>query len=402
MIFTIGVDDYAIKLFFCSFLQHLIARHFKLRIMGQVLDRRDWLRQATLTIGGMSIASEFIARLPIPGRRYAGELRLHANENPYGPSNLARKAMAEAIGNSNCYPWEVTTRLREKIAGIYGLNRDNIMMGAGSSEILGIVAQHAALKKGNAIAADPTFGIWFTSAQRSGLDIIKVPLDGAKKHDLQRMKEHVNDQTRLVYICNPNNPTGTVIPSTDLKNFISEVSKRTLILLDEAYTEYSDETSLAALVKDNPNLVIAKTFSKIYGLAGARIGYAMAQTDVIRQLNELQPWANAGASAVSLAGAIASLDDHNFVTTSKEKNSDARDMVSRSFGELQIPYIPSHTNFLYYSVSKQKKDLLSALAANNIRAGRITEANGSWSRISIGTADDMKQFLNVVKQSFQL
>ena len=135
--------------------------------MGQLLDRRDWLRQATLTIGGMSIASEVINRLPISGKRYSTELRLHANENPYGPSSLARKAMSDAISNSNCYPWEVTTQLREKIAGIYGLSRDNVMMGAGSSEILGIVAQHAALKKGNAIAADPTFGIWFTSAQRS-------------------------------------------------------------------------------------------------------------------------------------------------------------------------------------------------------------------------------------------
>ena len=216
------------------------------------------------------------------------------------------------------------------------------------------------------------------------------------------MKEQVNDQTRLVYVCNPNNPTGTVIPAEDLKNFINEVSKRTLILLDEAYTEYSDEPTLAALVRDNPNLVIAKTFSKIYGLAGARIGYALAQVDVIRQLNELQPWANAGASAVSLAGAIASLDDRNFVNTSKEKNRDARSLVTNAFNELQIPYIPSHTNFLYYSVAGQKKDLLSALAANNIRAGRITEANGSWSRISIGTADQMKQYISVVKQSFQI
>ena len=366
--------------------------------MGNTLERRAWIKQATLAIGAFSIAPRLSATGYTPNSNI---IRLHANENPYGPSSLARKAMADAIAVSNCYPWETTTLLRQKIAARYGLTQDNVMMGAGSSEILGIVAQYAALEKGNAIAADPTFGIWFNSAQRSGLQIIKVPLNSNKIHDLARMKEKMDAKTRLVYICNPNNPTGTVLPPSELKTFINEVSQQTLVLLDEAYTEYSDEPSLASMVKDNPRLIIAKTFSKIYGMAGARIGYALANADTIRQLNELQPWANAGASATALAGALASLDDTSFVKMSKSKNSEARLLVTKGFEEMGINYIPSHTNFLYYSLKNQKRDLLASLSTGNIRGGRINEENGKWSRISIGTMDDMQQFMKHVKQSFQ-
>jgi histidinol-phosphate aminotransferase len=368
--------------------------------MGQTLDRRIWIKQTALAIGGLSIAPQLVAR-DYHFRRPDTLIRLHANENPYGPSPLARKAMADAIASSNNYPWEVTTSLREKIGATYGLTRDNVMMGAGSSEILGVVAQFAALKEGNAVTADPTFGIWFTLAERSGLQLIKVPLTSDKKHDLQRMKEKITDKTRLVYICNPNNPTGTVLPPNELKAVISDITKQTLVLLDEAYTEYSDEPSLAVMVKDNPNLVIAKTFSKIYGLAGARIGYALAHGDTIRQLNELQPWANAGASAVSLAAALASMDDKDFLRMSKTKNNEVKQKTVAVFKELGIPVIPSHTNFLYYSLKDQRGDLLAALPKNNIRGGRITEENGKWSRISIGTMDDMMKYIQVVKQSFQ-
>jgi histidinol-phosphate aminotransferase len=367
--------------------------------MGNTLARREWIKQVAVATGGLTITPHLFANNE-SGYRSQAIIRLHANENPYGPSPLARKAMADAVSSSNFYPWEVTTTLREKIASIYGLTKEHVLIGAGSSEILGLVAQHAALKEGNAVTADPTFSIWFTSAQRSGLKLIKVPLNSAKQHDLDSMKQKVNDQTRLVYICNPNNPTGTVLPVNELKQFIGEVSARTLVLLDEAYTEYSDQPSLGALVSDNPNLVIARTFSKVYGLAGARIGYALAHAGLIQQLNELQPWANSGASAVSLAGAMASLDDTAFVKMSKQKNAEVRSYVINAFGELNVPAILSHTNFVYYSLEKQKGDLLGSFAGANIRGGRITEENGKWSRISIGTQDDMSKFIALVKKAF--
>jgi histidinol-phosphate aminotransferase len=369
-------------------------------VMQQQTNRRQWIRQTTVTLGGLAIAPHLMAGSRTIERPVSTIIRLNANENPYGPSSLASKAMQAAVQSSNCYPWEVTTQLREKIAALHGLTKENILMGAGSSEILGITAQLAGLRKGNAVTADPTFGIWFTSAQHAGLEIIKVPLDANKKHDLQRMKERINDQTRLVYICNPNNPTGTIVSSSELQQFITGISSYIIILLDEAYIEYSQEPSLVSLVKTLPNLIIAKTFSKIYGLAGARIGYGIANDKLITRLNEMQPWANAGASTVSLAGALASMDDAAFVHSSKTKNAAAKNLVTNYFNEAGISFIPSHTNFLYYSLQQQKTDFLAALAAANIRGGRITEENGKWSRISIGTMNDMQQFLQVVKQSF--
>ena len=367
-------------------------------------NRRIWLKQSCLTIAGLALANETILSAPVqlkkqflPGK----PIRLHANENPYGPSPSARKAMEAAVISSNCYPWDMTTQLQDKLAIQYGLTNENILMGAGSSEILGLVAQYAALQKGNAVAADPTFGSWFTTATKLGLEVIKVPLTADKKHDLHRMKEKINSSTRLVYICNPNNPTGTVLPVSELKGFINDVSRNSIVLLDEAYTEYSDETTLAVLVKENPNLIIAKTFSKIYGLAGARIGYALAHTNTINKLAELQPWANAGTSAVSLAGAIATLDDQDFTKTSKAKNTAIKEDLYKLFTEYHISFIPSHTNFVYYSVKGQQKDFLAALAENNIRAGRLTETKEMWTRISIGTAEDMNKYSEILKQSFK-
>ena len=369
--------------------------------MGQLLERRQWIRQAALAIGGMTIAGRLSARDNHPFQFDPSPIiRLNANENPYGPSPLAKKAMAEAINASNRYPWDVTTQLREKIASKYGLKQDNILMGAGSSEILGVVALYAGLQKGNAVTADPTFGIWFTLAQKTGLELIKVPLTADKKHDLGRMKKAINPQTRLVYVCNPNNPTGTILPHDELKTFVRDASSSAVVLLDEAYIEYSDEVSLAGLVKDNPNLIIAKTFSKIHGMAGARIGYAIGHQSTIAKLGDLQPWINAGASAVSLAGANASLDDSSFLAASKARNKEAGKIATDAFQTYGVDYIPSHTNFLYYSLKNQKKDLLSLLGTNNIRGGRITEENGKWSRITIGTPGDMNRFVEIIKQSF--
>lgn len=267
-------------------------------------NRRQWLAQSGLALAGLSLwgkqslARGFGNNNDSPYRLPGNVIKLSSNENPYGPSPKARTAMAEAVALSNRYPWDITTVLREKIASINQLKKENVLIGAGSSEILGLAAQLAALEKGNAVAADPTFRIWWTAAEKNGLQILKVPLNTDKKHDLQAMFSTINNQTRLIYLCNPNNPTGTVVDSNLLKSFIEEVSSKCLVLLDEAYIEYCSEPSLCSMVSSNKKLVVARTFSKIYGMAGARIGYALAHPDLIQQLNKLQPWENAGASVI--------------------------------------------------------------------------------------------------------
>jgi histidinol-phosphate aminotransferase len=201
-----------------------------------------------------------------------------------------------------------------------------------------------------------------------------------------------------VYVCNPNNPTGTVLPPAELKSFIEEASKKALVMLDEAYIEYCDEPSMAAMVATNKNLVVVKTFSKIYGLAGARIGYALGHADTIDQLASLQPWANAGVSAVSIAAASASLDEKVFISSTKTQNAAAKQVACSMFKELNIPFITSHTNFLYYSSQSFSGDINAALKTNNIEGTRIIEETGRWTRITVGTMDEMKIYTSVLKQ----
>lgn len=363
------------------------------------LHRRDWLKQSSIAFAGLSLMAPIssLAAEKINFGFADGPIKLTSNENPYGPSPLARKAMADAILSSNRYPWDVTTLLREKIGGMYGFDKEYVVMGAGSSEILGLVAQLASLQRGNAISADPTFSIWAVAAERLGLQINRVPLTAEKKHDLRSMLSRLNNETRLFYICNPNNPTGTILPTTEIREAAIEASKQCYVLLDEAYLEYTKEPSLANLVKENKNIIVAKTFSKIYGLAGARIGYAIAHPDTIKRMTSLQPWSNAGTSAVSLAAALASLDDKTFLANSKKWNREAGDFTQKELRSIGFTVIPSNTNFIYYSIGNFNGNWPELLKAKNILTGRIVEQSGQWTRTTIGTMDEMKQFIQAAK-----
>lgn len=369
--------------------------------MQHAIHRRDLLRQGSLAIAGLAIAGRLSAAPKESGYeqfRGAGPVRLTSNENPYGPSPLARKAMADAINAANRYPWDNTAVLMKEIGKHHALNEQHVLMGAGSSEILGLVAQLAASSKGNAITAHPTFQIWIPAAERLGLQVIRVPLTADKKHNLPAMLDKLNSDTRLVYVCNPNNPTGTAISSGTVKSFIEEVSKKTMVLLDEAYIEYCNEPSLAGMVAANRNLVVAKTFSKVYGLAGARIGYALAHPETIGKLAAFQPWRNAGASGISVAAALASLQDQQFVNSSKEMTRKAGDYAIKELSSLGFQCIPSNTNFLYYSIGSFNGNWPELLRAKNILTGRIVEEDGKWTRTTIGTMEEMQAFITAAKQ----
>jgi histidinol-phosphate aminotransferase len=366
--------------------------------MSNTIHRRSLFKLTSLLAVGAALPKSAIyASDHIPRPFAEGPIRLTSNENPYGPSSKARQAMADAIAQSNRYPWDVTSKLLEKLGTLHGLTQDHVLLGAGSSEILGLTTQLAALNKGNAITAVPTFSIWAPSAEKMGLTITKVPLTAEKKNDLTAMLSQLNDNTRLFYICNPNNPSGTILPAATVREAAEEASKKALVLIDEAYLDYTNEPSQANMVSNNKNIVIAKTFSKIYGLAGARIGYAIAHPDTINKLADLQPWANAGVSAVSLAAALASLDDRSFVASSKEKNTAARQYTQKELESLGMKVIPSNTNFIYYSLANYKGNWEEALRNKNILSAGIYEKQGQWTRTTIGTLKEMEQFISTVK-----
>lgn len=367
------------------------------------MNRRQLLKQSSLAIAGFAFSRDLFgteAELHINSKPYLADIiKLSSNENPHGPSPKARKAMIDMVHQSNRYPWEITSQLREKIATHYQLSRENITVGAGSSELLGVVSLMAALEKGNAVAPDPTFRLWMPAANNMGLPVKLVPLNANKETDLQRMKDSMTAATKMVYLCNPGNPTSNIIPANDLETFIKEIAPKCIVLLDEAYTEFSQEPTMSKLVNDYPNLVIAKTFSKVYGMAGARAGFAIAHPVTIKKMNELQPWANAGISTVTLAGAIASLDDQDFVRYCISENDKAKNIFYAALDKKGMPYIKSHTSFVYFDTAPFGKNVKDLLDNNNIIGCRTFENGSAWRRLSIGTVDEMKKVATVLTAS---
>ncbi|WP_162128424.1 pyridoxal phosphate-dependent aminotransferase [Flavobacterium phycosphaerae] len=367
-------------------------------------NRRLWLKQIGLGVAGMgltnfdSLASPLAAEKLTTGfKDEANLIYLRSNENPYGPSPLARKAFVDHATISNRYHWDIETQLIAALAQKHGVQEENIVLGAGSTEILDMVAKLASSNKGNYVIADPSYDYWTVTLDTLGLTKNRVPLTIDKKLNLQAMLEAVNPDTKLVYICNPNNPTGTICEREALVAFVTKIPQNTLVLIDEAYLDFTQQQSLCTMVKDHNNIIIAKTFSKIYGLAGARIGYAIANKTIIEAMANLQSNTNNSVSVVSKLAAIASLKDTAFVSNCYSLNEEVRHYTIKELQKLNCECIASTTNFIYFSLSKYHKDYFKQLENNGIQGGRIYEEEGKWTRITVGTMAEMKQFIKAIQ-----
>ena len=211
------------------------------------------------------------------------------------------------------------------------------------------------------------------------------------------MVDELGGETAMIYFCNPNNPTGTFVEVAQLNEVAAAAAKKTLVFIDEAYTDYAELSSLAPLAITNPNIVVAKTFSKIYGLAGARVGYAIAHPDRIKWLSSYQPWPDAGVSMVSCNAAMASLDDLDFVKLCRQKAKEAREMCYDCFKQLSLEYIPSSTNFILFNIDKIKGDFTALMEAKNIYVQFREHFGGKWCRVSTGTVEEMQQFCSALR-----
>lgn len=364
--------------------------------MSNNSSRRQWLRNTTAAIAGIGLAPAIFAT---EKERYraAGIILLNGNENAYGPSIAARKAMTEAAGNSNRYPDDQVSALKKQVAEFWNVGTENILFGAGSSEFLGLIPLLVSSTKGMIIAAEPSYRVWNGQAESFGLGFKRIPVADDKTLDLGSIMSAIDGDTRMIYVCNPNNPIGNYIEDRLLRNFVTECSKRCMVLVDEAYTEFADLPSLKDLAVKNPNIVVAKTFSKIYGLAGARIGYIIAHPGTIKKLSALQPWPDANISAVTVAAASAALTDQAFVKDCKEKIAQAREICYNSFKELSLEYIPSHTNFILFNIGKIGSDFSQKMQAKDIFVQYRDHFGGKWCRVTMGTIDEMKTFCSTLK-----
>jgi len=327
-----------------------------------------------------------------------GIVRLSANENPYGPSPKAFKAITDSFGLACRYPDEHNDVLIDKLAKLNGVNHDQILLGDGSGEILKLCAEtFTGPQNGKLVAADPTFEAILNNASANGAEVVKVPLTSAYSHDLPKMLSSA--KAGLIYVCNPNNPTASITPKDELRDFIATTPTQTMILVDEAYFHYADShdcDTMIALVKDHPNLIVSRTFSKIYGMAGLRCGYCVAQKETIDRMRQNQMWDS--VNCMALAAATASLDDLDHVPNGQRLNREAKTFVTSELDKMGCEQIPSQANFIMFDCKRPVVPLIQAMKQQNVHVGRLFPALPNHMRVTIGKKTEMASFLSALRQ----
>jgi histidinol-phosphate aminotransferase len=326
-----------------------------------------------------------------------GPIRLNRNENPYGASPLAIAALREGLNDMHRYP-DIGDTLQEKLANLHKVKPDQVVLGCGSSEILRMAAD-AFLKPGKKLViATPSFPLLEFYARDRGVQVHAVPLTPDYVHDLKAMLSHTDASTGLIYICNPNNPTGTLTPRPDLEGFLRKLPPGVPVLIDEAYHHYAGGTSSYVSFIDHPvndsRVIVARTFSKVYGLAGLRIGYAIAPIELAQQLsqNRLQFAEN----LVALKAALAALDDTEHVRLSAKRNADDRQEFFNDANVRMAAWIDSRTNFIMLKADHPVEEITQHFQKNNVIVGpNLALGQDKYIRISLGQPEEMKQFWRV-------
>jgi histidinol-phosphate aminotransferase len=360
---------------------------------------------------------------PVSTRPAATALvRLNSNENPYGPSQLALKAMTDAFALAWRYPDEHADMLTDSLARINGVTREQIVLGDGSGEILKVCAsaftgptagdarpvelakptRGPALQfipgRGKLVVPDPTYEAILNHARVNRAEVVRVPLNKDYAHDLPRMLAAVDEG--LVYICNPNNPTASITPKTEMRDFINRVPPRTIVLVDEAYFHYADSSeyeSVIPLVKDHANLIVARTFSKIYGMAGLRCGYCIAQEATIRRMRPHLTWDS--VNIMALAAANASLNDADQVPSGRRLNNQIKQFVSDEIKKLGYQHIPSQANFIMIDMKRPVRPLIDSMNKLGVQVGRAFPALPNHMRVTIGKQNEMEAFLSAFRET---
>jgi histidinol-phosphate aminotransferase len=342
---------------------------------------------------------------PASATAVAGSVvRLSSNENPSGPSPKALKAMSVSFGLACRYPDKRADALVEALAKLNGVRRDQILLGDGSGEILKLCADvftgplsndKSATGGGTLVVADPTFEAILYHAKLNHAEIVKVPLTTAFAHDLPKMLAAA--KKGLVYICNPNNPTASISAKDEVRRFIEQAPNDTMILVDEAYYHYADSAdyeSVIPLINDHLNLIVARTFSKIYGMAGLRCGYCVAQSRAIERLRERQSWDS--INIMALVAATASLEVAEQVTKGRELNAETRAFTTGELERMGFQTIPSQANFIMIDVKRPVVPLIASLKQRKVEVGRLFRAMPNHLRVTIGRKAEMEAFLSAL------
>jgi histidinol-phosphate aminotransferase len=325
-------------------------------------------------------------------------VRLSANENPYGPCPKALQAMTDSFGLACRYPDEHNNVLIDKLAKLNNVDRNEILLGDGSGEILKLCAEtFTGSQNGKLVAADPTFEAILNNASANGAQVVKVSLTSSFAHDLPKMLAAAKDG--LIYVCNPNNPTASITPKNEVRDFIAKTPPETMILVDEAYFHFADSPeyeSVIPLVKDHSNLIVSRTFSKIYGMAGLRCGYCVAQKRTIERMRRNQMWDS--VNCMALAAATASLDDLEHVPNGQRLNKEAKTFTTSELEKMGYKIIPSQANFIMFDCKRPVVPLIKAMKEQNVHVGRLFPALPNHMRLTIGKKAEMETFLAAFRE----
>lgn len=384
------------------------------------IDRRNWIRNVSLAGAGLMAAPRLVASplqqnkpwypevqtwektLAFSPKTKTLKARLLANENPHGPSPLAKLAIMESVSMGNRYGHEDAARLKEMLAEKEGVTPDHIILGPGSTDILEKTAIVQFAQGGNIVSADPAYMSLIKTAIAFQAEWRSVTCTPDWAHDLKGMYEAMDENTQLVYVCNPNNPTGSTTPADDLYSFCKKASEKALVFVDEAYLEFlppAEAKSMVKLVQEGANVLIARTFSKIHGMAGLRLGYGIAQPEQLEKIRSMVR-TTMGLNITSLRGGMASLKDRQFQENSRKWNTEAREYTTEKLQSLGFEPIPSVTSFLLFPLeaATDGEAFLQQMFGQGIGV-RFFEIYGApYCRVSMGTMDEMAMFVDGLKK----
>jgi len=327
-------------------------------------------------------------------------IKLASNENPFGCSPKAKEAIIAHVDQTSIYPDGGAVELTNAVAEHFGVHTDQVIFGAGSDEIILMLARAFFVPGDETIMATTTFPQYKHNAEIEGAVCIEVPLkDGA--HDLPAMLAKINERTKIVWLCNPNNPTGTMHSHQEVSDFLKAVPPHVLVVLDEAYAEYNvsgEYPDSIALVNEFKNAIILRTFSKIYGLATLRIGYGIGHADVIRSINQVREPFN--TTGFAQKAALAALKDNQFIEDCRDANARGIAYLSEQFNRLQLSFYPAHGNFMMVDVQRPGAQVFDSL----LRKGIIIRHDAGWGeptkiRVTVGSQEQNEKFVAALEKA---
>lgn len=325
-------------------------------------------------------------------------IKMASNENPLGTAASVKAAMREAADQVWLYPDSHCFALKQKLAAKHGLPPECFFIGNGSDEVIKLFAETFLRPEDEVIIPSPSFSVYESSARLIGASVVPVRADNGFRNDLSKMAKTVTEKTKAVYICNPNNPTGTIVSRSELDRFMNDLPKEVFVVIDEAYWDYVDDSSDYGQGMDylkSGRVMVLRTFSKIYGLAGLRIGYGIASPDMIGWIERIkEPFS---VNLLAQAAAIAALEDTDHVKKSRQINHEGKNQIYAGLQAMGLPYIDTQANFILIQVPKDGKEVFDGL----LRQGVIVRAADSFGllrhiRVTVGTREQNQRFLEAL------